>query len=267
MARVSDEFETYSAMFRAKARAEEFDDLNDAVADRNASRYRKHIQDANADSVTGGKRKTAAQRARETLEWLLVNDANYIRLFEGAKSAVGKTAQKAQHIIDEILTRLSSVRDAISDVLNGAMDLRDGRKVFQDKDGIVREENGTAIGDALAAGIIWRGDEPTYEEYRSLRDRETKLFDATDEVRGIQTDIGDLNNQLDDNENPLTPDELEGVSDRAMSLKDRLNAIQTDTLEYVPGRVPKKVRRSWINIEGSVSDLSEIPAIKLASKP
>lgn len=228
MDRFSDDFNRISEVARVKAAAQDFDDLNHAIADRDVGRYRRHIHDGGADTGTGGKRKSAAQRARETLEWLLLNDANYTQLYERAKSAVGKTAQTAQRVLDGILTKLADVRNAITDVLDRAMELPDGRRVFRDKDGTVRDEDGAEIADALSAGIIWQGNEPTFEEYRDLMNREAALRDATDEVRGIQTDLGDLNNQLDDNENPFKPEGLEDVSDRAGELDERLKKIQSD---------------------------------------
>lgn len=257
-----DTSKNYSESFRVRAATENSDDLHHAIAGREVGRQRRHIQGGDVDPITGEKRKSGSGAVHRTLEWLLLNDPNYARLYESAASAVGDAAQTAQHVLDQILTKTEAVQADLNDVLDRAMELPDGRKVFKDKDGNVRDENGAVIDDALAAGIIWQGDEPTYEDYRALMDRAADLQSAADDVRGIQTDLGDLDNRLNNNDEPLSPDDLKAVTDRAGALVDRLKQIESG-LHITPGARDAALSAHSETLETTEHSTAAVPIVRI----
>jgi hypothetical protein len=224
-----EDYRSYAELFRAKATAEDVDDYNRAVSGADVGRILKHgAASGYVDPVTGKKRSSSQDAVQRTLDWLLQNDAVYAQSWHQTSQLLSDVANEA----DLLLTRLLNERDALSDQIDNAVDraatLPDGRKVFRDKDGNAVDADGNRIEDDLAAGIIWRGDEPTFEEYIALTDRLTRLENAIRDVHGIETELGGMRNELEDQEAPPSQDELDSFQGRADDFRDRLNRIQDD---------------------------------------
>ena len=184
----------YTDLFNTRALTEQFkkleqDDYNHAVADVDVGRMRKHIPQADVDPATGQK-KSASERIARTLQWLLIYDENYTRAHKAAVLAVNEAMDAAADALSDIKAALEQTTAEVEGILNRAATLPDGRKAFRDGKGGIVDESGKHISDEMADSIIWRGDEPTYDEYRAQLDRADALKRAQDEVLGIESELG-----------------------------------------------------------------------------
>ena len=220
----------YSDHFNSRTLIEQFrkleiDDYKNAVASVDVGRMRKHIPEAATDPITG-KKETVAERVARTLQWLLLNDENYARAHKAAVTATNDAMDAAASALSNIKAALKQSTADIEDILNHAATLPDGRKVFRDGQGGVVDQDGNRIAQDIADGIIWRGDEPTYHEYRAEIDLADALKHAHDEVLGIEAELGGYQGDLKNNDRPPPPDALDDIKDRADELRERVDEIQ-----------------------------------------
>ncbi len=228
-----DEFETYSELFRVKAAAEDFDDQQHAIADRDVGRYRKHIQNRDVDPVTGEKRSSVSERIRRTLDWLLLNDPEFARIHNTAMTALAGAEDATQVALEKILLTITGEQVALKDMESRAARLEDGTLVFRNAKGEIVTADGNRVGDNLAAGIVWRGDEPTYEEYLAQLERVEDLRRDEAELRGIETELGDIRGALTDNEAPPSAEQVETLTDRIEELQGQADSLTPRNIEFI----------------------------------
>ncbi|MEM9128191.1 MAG: hypothetical protein AAGA97_00460 [Pseudomonadota bacterium] len=182
-------------------------------------RVRFGVGEANTVDAEGRSKK---ERIRRTLEWLLLNDAEYARLHGEAMTAVRSAAETAREVMRQIEKEMAAIHGTIAKIMDSAAQLQDGRKVFRDKNGVVRFADGEIVPDALADTIEWRGDEPGYEYARRVLDRESQLTDALHEIRGIEVEIGGYRDELTNNEAPAERGRIPEIIDRINHLSDKI---------------------------------------------
>ena len=257
----------YSDHFNSRTLNEQFrkleiDDYNHAVAGVNVGRMRKHIPEAATDTVTG-KKETVGDRVARTLQWLLLNDENYARAHKAAVTATNDAMDAAASAISNIKAALKQSTADIEDILNRAATLPDGRKVFRNGQGGVVDQDGNRIAQDIADGIIWRGDEPTYQEYRAEIDRADALRRANDEVLGIEAELGGFQGELSDNENPASEDRLDAITERSNGLRDRIHEIERRVAHIAPEQNGPTETTSEFRVQSDGSDLSKSLSINL----
>lgn len=261
----------YSDYFNTRALNEqhrklELDDLNHAIAGVDVGRMRKHIPGTAIDPVTG-KKESVADRIARTLRWLLLNDENYARAHRAAVTATNDAMNAAAQALSDINTDLMQTTADIDDILNRAATLPDGRKVFRDVNGKVVDQDGNVIAQALADGIMWRGDEPKYDEYRAATDHLDDLKRARDELLGIETELGGYQDELNDDENPVSPVMLDDITKRSDDLRDRINEIEQSLAHNAPEQTRPTEPTSEFRVESDGSDLTKSLSISLGTKP
>lgn len=236
----------FSEMFRAVAAQQDMDDFHHSVSGADVGRIQRHGVRLEIDPLTGHKKGSAAQRAARTLDWLLANDMLYAQAYDAASREVAVTFERASDILERLLREQETVSDQLEEVLDNAATLSDGRKVFKDKNGVVRDADGNAIDDVLAAEIIWTGHEPSYEAYVALRDRAERIDAAILEVRSIETELGGLQGRLEDNDAPIDRDDLDDFKSRANEFDAQLDNIEKQA-ELVVDRDQNAVSASLNN--------------------
>ncbi|MEO1189600.1 MAG: hypothetical protein AAFW60_11055 [Pseudomonadota bacterium] len=225
MNRFTDDFNAHSEALRKRDEAADRDDLNFAMTGVEVGRIRKHLPKSDINPATGKKRNRAAEAVQRTLDWLLLNDPAYARLHASALSGVRSASGKADDALDRALSMLEHEQDLMDELLASAAQLPDGTRVFRDKAGNIRREDGSLVDEELAATIEWRGDEPTYEAYRAQKERINNVHDAVNELRGIQSTLGDYQNELHVNDTPPTQDRLQTIEQDGRDLKKRIGEI------------------------------------------
>lgn len=156
-------------------------------------------------------RKDREDRTR-TLTWLLANNPAYAELHAEALQSWRDTEDAAEKALRQIEAALEQARTAHEKRLERAS-LIDGKRVFRDEDGSVWTEDDIRLPDEVAAGIQWKGDEPTRKEFKAGQARIDELIRSGDRIRGIQVEVADLGAELNDNENPPSSERTEEIKD------------------------------------------------------
>lgn len=229
----TDGFNEHSKALKAKAAALDREDYLAPESGTIAGRTRNHITKTDIDPATGKKRKTASDLFQETLEWLLLNNPAYKLAHQNLMTAIRDTQDAAQTALDNVMSALASKRAMMDKLLSTAAKLPDGRYVFKDKDGNVRDEDGEIIAPELAATIKWTGHEPGYEYYHSYKRDIEALEQAEQELRGIETELGEMHNNANSNAAPRTPEELYADTNRSGTLKERIDEIEAGLQGHV----------------------------------
>lgn len=188
-------------------RLQDLEDYQNELADRDTGRAKRFLP----PGARGGQSKERQERERRNwsrLQMFLYTDPAFAALYQdtvdlltSAETATEKALAKAEK--------------ELSDLLDKAAQLPDGRAVFMDKDGNARTESGKLVEPAIAAEIEWPDDAPSYEEYLERRQ-------AVDEIRRYQVDVlGHARNHMTDPDNPPTKGELEQIS---QDIQDRMPA-------------------------------------------
>lgn len=184
------------------------DDYNHEHAGRDVGRIRRFLPgDLSPEAL---ELKRSRDRATLTvLEILLLNDPVYAE-------AYAQTWAVLHDAETSTADALGDAEDRLAEIIDQAAELPDGTLVFQAEDGRVFDEHGREINPATADSIAWPGNAPTYEEYRTARDR-------IDALREYQVDVlGKARERLEDRENPMKLDELK---DMQRNIDDSLNEI------------------------------------------
>lgn len=174
-------------------------------------------------------RKDREDRTR-TLTWLLANNPAYAQLHADAVQSWRDTEDAAEDALREIEAALEEARIEQQKLLERAP-LVNGKRVFRDADdGSVWTEDDARLPDDVAAGLQWKGDEPTRKEFMAGQARIDELIRSGDRIRGIQVDAADLGAELNDDKHP--PNE-----ERTEEIKDTLKEYRQEIEKHVPKTV------------------------------
>jgi len=257
--RYSDSFNEHSDGLLERREAADFDNLQHTLSGVETGQQTRHGLNNETDgSVSGGgKRKSLAERIRETLDWLLLNDPAYRQAHENLMTSIRSAQQTTQTALDRVMSALAFERTIMEEILSNAAKLPDGTKVFKDKKGGVRNEDGEIIPLELIETIQWSGNEPTYEEYLAQRRRIESLEQAENELRGIETELGEIHTEATDEDNPPT---IERIDD----LQERIKLLDETVAEKLLVVSEKKLDPDADQpITLGASDLSSIPKMPL----
>ena len=231
----SDSFNEHADGLRDRRKQDDFDNLQHSLSGVETGQQVRHgLSKDTSGSVFGDKRKTITEQIRETLEWLLLNNPAYAEAHETAMTSLLSAEQAATSVLDKVLSAFEREQIKLDQLLKSAASLPGGRKVFRDGNGDVRSEDGSIITDDLAILIVWRGNEPTYEEYQSQMNRVEEFKQASDELRGVEVELGGIRGELSDNENPLSLERVDELKKRSQKLEERVHEIHVEAFEKMP---------------------------------
>ncbi len=231
----SDSFNKHADSLRETRKQDDFDNLQHSLSGVETGQQVRHgLSKDTSGGIFGNKRKTITEQIRETLDWLLLNNPAYAGAHEVAMMSLQSAEQAASSVLDKVLSALGREFIALDNLLGRAACLPDGRKVFRDRNGDVRSEDGSIITDDLAMLIVWRGDEPTYEEYQSQMNRVEELRQASDELRGVEVELGGIRGELHDNESPPSLERVDELNKRSQNLEEHVNEIHVEAFEQIP---------------------------------
>lgn len=197
-------------------RRQEFDDLQNEIAGRETGRQARFLP--GRSRMSEQERKEREARAFQTQLDLLLQDPIYRAKYE----KVMDTLRDAERATEAALARLDGlIEDAqstLQDMEDRAARLPDGTRVFRDADGVVRRKDGSVVDDELAETILWRGDEPSYEDWVAGETQLDDLQGHRRDAEGFQNDVlGSARDRMEDEDNPPSLDELDGLLDNIQS--------------------------------------------------
>jgi len=156
------------------------------------------------------KKRVREQAHLSALDTLLLNDPAYRKLYEQLGTALTEAETSADQSIAATQTALIDAETALEEMRQSAPQLLDGRRVFRDKDGVVWDETGAQVSEEIAEGILWPERAASYEAFRAQRGYVADLgLHLQDLQRYRDGTLGDIRNRHDDEDNPMTKDEME----------------------------------------------------------
>ena len=263
-----DSAKTYSQVFRAATAAQDVADYHDAIAGRDVRRIGKNFARPDVDPQTGEKGKQASSRLQRTLDWWLLNSESFAAAHSAAMSALVDAENSVADGLSEIVEALADARRTLEEMEDRAARLADGTLVFRNTHGDVVTADGHPVSDEDAAGVEWRGDEPSYEDYFAQRNRIEGLQQAERELRGIEIELGDIRGELTDQQEPPTEARVGELEDRAEELGERADTIRNQAMmnHTAPEQNDLSAEAGGIAVT-EIPDAATIPTINLGSRP
>ena len=260
MDRYTDSFNQHSDVLRDERKRDDFDNLQHTLSGVETGQQTRHglNKDRDIDPLTGRKRRTVSDIVQDTLQWLLLNNPEYCHAHNQAMETLHRAEQATQSALEKVLTKLRDEISTLEDILLRAAQLPDGTRVFRDERGVVRTEDGSVADIELVATIEFSGNEPSYTDYIASKERINELENAANELRGIETELGSIRGELNENEAPPSLNRIESLTEQIIQMQNR-----TET--YIPNRDhPSAV--TAVPIETNLPTASEIPTTNLGAK-
>ncbi len=221
-----------------KRREHEYADYSNELAGR-STKIARFFNGQSRDDQTAQSRK----RDDETIEFLtslqqLLKDPEYEALYNGVSNSLREAEIEIENALTEARQQFDHHTEALDETLKGASRLPDGTAVFRDEQGRIFSADGREVGDEEAQSIVWREGAVTYEEYLARRKAVEDAQRRLDELHGVQIDLGGIHDRLDDEDNPMSMEELEEAEQKidevlgTISQKDdEVTPLQESTIE------------------------------------
>lgn len=179
---------------------------------------------------SGGDTRKAENLSR--LQMLLVSNPAYARAYAQTFDAMRNAEKAAAEALAKLEAAHAKAERELQDMLDHAARLPDGRRVFKDQHGQVRDEHGARVSELEAATIQWRGDEPAWENFEGQRTYTGEISRGIDELRGVQVDLGDIREEMTDKDHPPSEARMGELGRRFEELdrrtQDTLNRIRPE---------------------------------------
>lgn len=206
------------AMQRAKLRAETFSDHQAAIAGRETGRILPRIGQNTPDAESGSSKRFADTVDLLTNLQAMLQDPEYAKAYTRVKGLLADAERLTENALIE-------GEAALEEIVARAVKLSDGRAVFKDKDGNVRTEDGAIVDVAIAAGIDWPDDAPSYEDYEQRKHR-------VDGLREYQVDV--LGNARDELEDEVSPPSKERLDELEIDIQNGVENFNLKKDEVTP---------------------------------
>lgn len=185
----------------------ERDDYNNAIAGRETGRMTRF--GAKSKDEREVKQRKAERVFRDALDRLM-QDAEYLALYEQLGEDLSDAERNADQTIADIQIAIGKLEDGIADMEARAAKTLDGKSVFRTADGRVINEDGEELPPEIAEGIQWPPNAPTTEEYFGAKERRDGLAAGLEEWQGYRNDtLGGIRDRYEDRENPQAVEGLE----------------------------------------------------------
>ena len=194
-----DDFELITALQNAKANAEDFERSQRALAGLETGDGSNHNHKAKDKNLLAQREKGIADQLT-ALQEALQNPA-----YAAAYGAFMEILEQAEALT---ATAIAEAKADLADMENGAGRLPGGVAVFKDANGNVFTADGKPVDPAVAAGVQWPDNAPSWEAYQQRRKELDDLHRYQVDVLGVARD------RVTDPDTPMTKEELEGWQKR-----------------------------------------------------
>lgn len=215
-----DDFDAIAKAQNDRKRELDRDDLNRELAGVDVGRLPRFLSSEARERLQDAKNgQSRAERWMSALDFILMNDPDYARVYEGAMDALVSAENAVDRALEKSMARSTATQLALVRTLDKAMKLPDGTVVFMDAAGAVRDKAGHTLDADLTSTLEWQGNEPTYETYREQRDALENSREAVSAIRGDQLELGEIREELSDHDNPPSKERVEELADRSREIE------------------------------------------------
>ncbi|AQQ04118.1 hypothetical protein B0E33_11380 [Roseibium algicola] len=214
------ELEEIAAAQRERQRAQDLEDFNNELHGNETGRLPRFLSVEAREALAEGKTGRQSKSSLSTLDWLLLNDPEFAQAYELAMDALADAEDAVQTALDQAIARAEETQLALDELTDKAMRLSDGRAVFMDQSGIVRDEKGNAIDPVLAATLEWQGYGPSFEDYLEKREADNEADAAVLAIREDQAELGEIRDELSDEDAELSTERVKELHQRVDEIRD-----------------------------------------------
>ncbi|MFW8594714.1 hypothetical protein [Cribrihabitans neustonicus] len=200
------------------------DDFNNEMAGRDVGRMGRFLPSGDRDPKKVAKQREERAAMLTNLQLLMQNDPEYAALYRETEEKLRDAQTRLDGALEKVHQLKAEADEAMLDIMTRAARLPDGAAVFQDQDGNIRYEDGTAVDADLAESIVWRGDEPTYDDMRAAAERVHGLSELENDIHTGQAEIGDMQERMADQDEPIAKDGMTGFQNRAEEIGANVDA-------------------------------------------
>ncbi|MEM9574876.1 MAG: hypothetical protein AAF870_06565 [Pseudomonadota bacterium] len=202
--------------------ARDFDDLQREMAGLDTGRISRFLPKGAASADPSGRGKRDRTEALSQLQMAILNPA-YAQLFADTQKDLVDAQSRLDVLLERVSAEILRSEAALDETLDNAASLPDGTKVFKDRNGDVRTQDGVLVAAELAATILWTGNEPSFEDFQSQASRLSRLNELEGDIRAGQAEIGDMQAAMEDEDNPPEARSLDAFGQRAKEIADDLD--------------------------------------------
>lgn len=201
-----------------KRRLQNFDDLQNEMAGVDVGRIGRFLS-PEARAIILNKRNGKVSGSMTALDLMLLNDPAYADIYNNAMDFLSKAERATEQKLIKLETQLSNSQAALKSILENTASLHDGRKVFQDTEGLVWDEHQNPVDETIANKINWNGSEPNYNTYLKHQKHIEDLKESIHNVRVYQIDIlGKARDDLTDRDDPKSIEDIKVIKERMHEL-------------------------------------------------
>jgi len=213
------EFEEIAAAQRERQRAQDLEDFNNELHGNETGRLPRFLSVEAREALAEGKTGRQSKSSLSTLDWLLLSDPEFAQAYEQAMDALADAEDAVQTALEQAIARAEEAQLELDGLTDKAMRLSDGRAVFMDQSGIVRDEKGNAIDPVLAATLEWQGYEPSFEDYSEKREADNEADTRVLAIREDQAELGEIRDEMQNDDGTLTSERVEELRDRTEQIR------------------------------------------------
>lgn len=224
---------------RTSRNDQDFEDLQNEISGRDVGRNTRFINRTD-NTVAAAQRRDAKMHMQITaLQAMLQNDPEYAQLYNDTNDLLDRAETAADNAIDQLTQDLSEHEQELNETLENASCLPDGTRVFKDEYGYVWTEDDELVAPKDAEGIVWNENSPSREEYMQQRQKVDETRRRIEDIQHYQIEvIGNARDRMNDQDNPVTPEEMERIQEDVIEHADPYvkNIIQPDSapVEFKP---------------------------------
>ena len=208
-------------------------DLGNEMAGRDVGRIERFNLSQNDETGPDGRRRKDGE-SLSALEQLLLHEPAYRDLYERVTGRLEETEVAVIRALATVRDRIAETRLALDDMLNRAAELPDGTKVFRTRDGTrAYTEDGELLTPEQMAGIQWRDDAPSWEDFTETRDAHEAAVEAEQNILDYQEQVLDPARERIDSGDVPSREELEEIEERMETeMPDELRAYLGDDAAF-----------------------------------
>lgn len=192
--------------------AQDFDDQQAAIAGRSTGRILPRLGQNGPDSQSNRHKKHGNTAELLSNLQLMMQDREYAALYNDVSDLLDRAETATELALAQSELNLTQSRETLNDTVEGASKLPDGTSVFKDASGNVWTADGRLVDRAEAESVVWKDGALSYEDYLKQKEGFDVVRLRVEELRHYQIDVlGGARDRLEDEDNPPSKDELEGL--------------------------------------------------------
>ncbi|SFO40795.1 hypothetical protein SAMN04488056_105250 [Cohaesibacter marisflavi] len=215
-----DEFNIITNAQNNRARQQNMDDHNHELRGTNVGRMARFLS-PEVREIVDGERK--GKNGLSAMDMVLIS-AEYAHAFEVAERDIRGAQIKAGAFLDKVDAVIEKLQQEIDETLEQAVTLPNGKKAFMNERGEVYTEDGELVDQAIVDGIDWT-DRPSLELREEQLRRMDKMQEFANEGSRLSLRLGDIDNELHDEDNPPDQDKVDALRDEAKEITKELEEL------------------------------------------